>query len=110
MLIYKEELPLNNGIEIINLPYKNVEEARENILHLETQYGIPCMWFNVIEEENKEFELVTIGTGHNWCDWLKREEYIGSLVVAEGIFVWHYFLLEKGTIKERMSKNNEDRV
>ena len=68
------------------------------------------MWFNVVEEESNEFELVTIGTGHDWRGILHKEEYIGSLVVAQGMFVWHYFLINKVELSERMKKKYEVRV
>lgn len=110
MLIFKESLPMNTDVGIIELPYKTAEEARKSILHLETQYGKACMWYDVYdytERENNEFVLVTIGTGHDWGDALKREEYIGSLVVAEGVFVWHYFLVDKAEFEERFKKQKQ---
>ena len=86
MLIYKQQLPNNTGIEMLKLPFDSVEEAKENILHLELQHETPCIWYNVKREQQKEFMIVTIGTGHDWGDTLKREEYIGSLVVEKGLF------------------------
>lgn len=104
MLIYKEVLENNTGIVPIKLPYVDAKEARENILHLELQHDVPCMWFNVVREKMKEFLIVCIGTGHDWEDKLLREEYIGSLVVAEGFFVWHYFLVEAEKFEKRIER------
>ncbi len=104
MLIFKQELPNNTGAKEVELNFKNAEEARKNILHLELQYGRPMMWFNAVREKTKKFILVCIGTGHDWGDELHREEYIGSLVVAEGMFVWHYFLVDREEFFKRVGK------
>lgn len=104
MLIYKQELPNNMGIVEVDLNFENAEEARKNILHLELQYDLPHMWFNALREKTKKFIIVCIGTGHDWGNELLREEYIGSLVVAEGMFVWHYFLVDREQFIKRVGK------
>ncbi|MBO5386859.1 MAG: hypothetical protein J6A59_01770 [Lachnospiraceae bacterium] len=108
MLIHKEALPNNTGIVPVKLPFESGKEARENILHLEVQFNTPCMWFNVVREVQKEFLIVCIGTGHDWEDKLLREEYIGSLVVAEGFYVWHYFLVDKEKFEKRLGSKDEN--
>ena len=55
MLIYKQELHNNTGVEEVELNFENAEEARENILHLELQYDRPMMWFNAVREKTKKF-------------------------------------------------------
>ena len=100
MLVYKEQLLDCTGVLPIELPYENVKEAKENILHLEVQFDNPCMWFNVLEKDKKEFLIVSIGTGHNWGDTLHRDEYLGSLV--SGMYVWHYFIVEEEEFKNRI--------
>lgn len=107
MLIYKEELINGTGLQEIKLPFESAAEARSNILHLEKQADVPCMWFNVLDNELKEFMIVCIGTGHDWEDALKREEYIGSALVYDGALVWHYFLVEKEEFVSRMKNNFE---
>ena len=94
MLIYKEELLQHTGIEIIKLPYLNIKEAKEAIMKLDVQYGIPCMWYmNNKENETKDYILCAIGTGHDYKE-LEKESYIGSLLLFEGSLVLHYFLIE----------------
>lgn len=107
MLIYKEELMNNTGFQEIKLPYDDAEEARANILHIGMQYDAPHMWFDALRDELKEFLIVCIGTGHDWGDKLRREEYIGSMVVADGMFVWHYFLLGKEDFLNRLKNYSE---
>lgn len=107
MLIYKEELINNTGVVPIHLPFEDVKEARENILSVALQFDCPCMWFNVVRDKNKEFLIVCIGTGHDWENKILREEYIGSLVVAEGIYVWHYFLVDKEEFENRLKSNKK---
>lgn len=46
MLIYKEPLPCP-GARIIKLPFADVEEAKQNILKVDTQNGYPFMWYAV---------------------------------------------------------------
>ena len=109
MLIFKHELPNEVGVDVVKMPYDSVEEARANIFHLDVQRGVPCMWFN--HESNKTektFGLVVIGTGHNWGNLLKKEEYIGSLLVAGGTFVWHYFLVDHKEFMDRIEADTEE--
>lgn len=77
ILIYKQELANNTGVEEVELHFENAEEARKNILHLELQYDRPMMWFNAVREKTKKFMIICIGTGHDWGDELLREKYIG---------------------------------
>lgn len=93
MLIYKEELLNNTGLKILRLPYENTEEARKNILKIGLQFGVPHMWFNALNKPLKTFLLACIGTGHDHPE-LTFDEYIGSEIVYDGAFVWHYFLLD----------------
>lgn len=96
MLIYKEELLNHAGIMELDLPFDSVAEAKENILKIGLQYGIPHMWYNVLDKTVKQFILVCIGTGHDHPE-LTREEYIESEIVHDGAFVWHYFLVDLDT-------------
>lgn len=94
MLIYKKELLNHTGIKELKLPYENVAEAKENIVKVGLQYGKPHMWYNVLERQEKSFLLICIGTGHEYPE-LSKDEYIGSEIVYDGAFVWHYFLITK---------------
>lgn len=61
------------------------------------------MWFQADLNEGdgveKDFILITIGTGHPWGDLLHREEYIGTLLLMKGILVLHYFLVEQEVLE-----------
>ena len=100
MLIYKEELLNHTGIKELKLPYENVAEAKENIVKIGLQYGEPRMWFNVLDKPEKSFLLVCIGTGHDHPE-LSKEEYIGSEIVYDGLYVWHYFLIDKADFETK---------
>ena len=96
MLIYKEQLPMDTwDLKIIKLPCPNVESARRSVLKLDIQYDQPCMWYQAdVSEQEKEYLLIAIGTGHDWGGRLKREENNGSLLLMEGSLVLHYFLVD----------------
>lgn len=101
MLIFKEALLNETGIMPIHLPFDDVEEAKRNILKIGLQFGEPHMWYQTWDKPKKEFLLICIGTGHDHPELLP-EDYIGSEIVYDGAFVWHYFLVDEGEMKERM--------
>ena len=103
MLIYKEELPIDTmDLKTISLPYKTAEDARRAILHLDIQYGYPCMWYQEdTSQPKKEYLILAIGTGHDWGDRLKREDYIGTLLLQGGTLVLHYFLIDPPRKEEK---------
>ena len=94
MLIYKEELPMDTlDFRTYDLPYETLEEAVDNILHLDNQGGFPCMWFNVdTGKENSKFGIDCIGTGHPYIgvENVSKKHYIGTVFV--GPYVFHYFI------------------
>jgi hypothetical protein len=104
MLIFKEQLPDCTDIEDIELPYDNVEEALDNILKISLQYDKPCIWFNKIDKPLKKFKVVVVGTGHDWGDALKLEEYIGTLLLWDDTLVLHYFLVDSDEFHKRMTE------
>ena len=110
MLICKEPFPVDTmDIRLIRLPYTDIRDARDAILHLEMQYGEPCMWYQADSgEEDREYLLIAIGTGHDWEDSLDREACIGTLVLAGGSMVLHYFLTE--IPKNPEGENDTDEV
>lgn len=103
MLIYKEELLNCTGLKVLKLPYETVEEAKKNIVKIGLQYGTPHMWFNIVDKPPKAFLLACVGTGHEHPE-LSLDEYIGSEIVCGGAFVWHYFLIDKPDMDEKMEK------
>ena len=96
MLIYKEKLPLSTSdFKIVTLPYTSAEAAREAILKLGLQRKTPYMWFQAdTGEKENEYLILAIGTGHNWGNRLKRNEYIGSIHLTEESPLLHYFLID----------------
>lgn len=94
MLIFKEALLNETGIMPMYLPFGDVEEGKRNILKIRLQFGEPHMWYQAMEKPKKEFLLICIGTGHDHPELLP-EDYIGSAIVYDGAFVWHYFLVEE---------------
>ena len=109
MLIYKASLLNHTGIKPIRLPFLNVAEAKENIVKIGLQYGEPHMWYSVLDRPQKEFFLMCIGTGHDYPE-LSREQYIGSEIVLNGAYVWHYFLIDGETLKPQKTPFEKDEV
>lgn len=103
MLIFKEALLNETGLMSMYLPFNNAEEAKKNILKIGLQFGEPYMWYQALDKPKKEFLLICMGTGHNHPELLP-EEYIGSEIVYDGEFVWHYFLVEREKLKKRLAK------
>ena len=96
MLIDKTPLPIDTlDFKIVRLPCQDAEAARKAVLRLDIQYDLPCMWYQAdASDQEKEYLLIAIGTGHDWGKDLKREEYIGSLLLMGGTLVLHYFLVD----------------
>lgn len=100
MLIFKEKLPTDTvRIKYVEMPYENAEEARKSVLHIDMQYGEPCMWYDAKEYDlpTKKYLILAIGTGHYWGkyhekDTLTKEMYIGTALLEGGSLVLHYFL------------------
>ena len=105
MLIYKTQLPLDTwDFKTVKLPFPDAEAARKAVLHLDIQYDLPCLWYQAdVSDQEKEFLLIAIGTGHDWGSKLRREEYIGSLLLMDGTLVLHYFLVEAPEGEEKES-------
>ena len=64
--------------------------AGAQLLHLETQHGVPCLWALVDPESEKvrrKFRLA--GTGHPLPDDIGR--HLGSFQLLEGNLVFHLF-------------------
>lgn len=102
MVIFKEKLQTDTlDLKYIEMPYDSVEEARKAILHVDLQYGEPCMWYDAVEYDlpMKKYLILAVGTGHYWGkyhdeDILTRDMYIGTVLLESGSLVLHYFLVE----------------
>jgi|HubBroStandDraft_1064217.scaffolds.fasta_scaffold239859_1 hypothetical protein len=65
------------------------------ILSVQLQFDIPCLW--ALIDENKPLEsrrLIIHGTG-NPIDSMDNESYLGTIQMKEGQFVWHIFISKK---------------
>ncbi len=96
MLIYKTELPVDTlDFRKIKLPAKTVEEAVSLVMSIGLQYDMPKMWYQAdTGEEEKEFTILAIGTGHQWDNLITKANYIGTLPLGDGELVLHYFIIE----------------
>jgi len=98
VLIYKEELPTDTLFNVrAELPFSTAKEARKAILKLDMQYDRPVFWYQADAETGatkKKYNIIAIGTGHDWENKIDRDEYIGTLLLYGGSLVLHYFLLE----------------
>lgn len=84
----------------MHLPFDDVEEAKRNILKIGLRFEEPHMWDQTLDKSKKEFLFICIGTGHDYPELL-LEDYIGSEIVYEGAFVWHYFLVDGEELRSR---------
>ncbi|MBU2060058.1 MAG: hypothetical protein KKB38_20300 [Gammaproteobacteria bacterium] len=81
--IWKYQIPIQDYFEL-ELP-KDAE-----ILTVQMQYGIPCLWALVDPTAQQEFRLFRLsGTGHP-VETLNLD-YIGTVQQAEGQLIWHVF-------------------
>ncbi len=95
--IYKQMLLQQPGVKKIKLPYKNLYEAKNNILSVSAQYGeVPTVWYMDYGTDTNEFLLVCLPTGVDVYDdgSITKENYIGTVLVSDGFLVLHYFLVE----------------
>ena len=108
MKIYKQKLPLNSGVVHIELPYDTAEEARQAVRHVGLQFEEPCVWYEHQDNKDmKKFVLIAVGTGHEMGDLVRREEHIGTVLVADDFYVWHYFLVDEDELHARYEKMAE---
>jgi hypothetical protein len=85
-MIWRFELS-EKGNQTIELPLDY------QILTVQTQYGVPCMWVLVDLNKPKEKEIFEIyGTGHEiHYDMGISREYIGTWQESSENLVWHLF-------------------
>ncbi|MBD9036623.1 MAG: hypothetical protein EGR42_06080 [[Eubacterium] rectale] len=105
MLILKEHLPEDTlDFKPIMMPYENVEDAVNSVLHVDLQYGLPCMWYDAgdydkLDGQKTKYRVIPVGTGHYWKkngdkDIVSKENYIGTALLEGGTLVLHYFLVK----------------
>ena len=99
MNIYKTVLLDVPGTAVVSLPFEDVQEAKNNILSIQAQYGnTPTVWYLDFEKTQKDFLLVCLPTGPNvFCNYVSKADYIGTAFIEEGMLVFHYFLTELPT-------------
>lgn len=83
-VIYKHELQITDHQEPIM-------HQDAQILHVDIQYGIMCLWTLEDKDNIKVPRRIRIlGTGH-YIDDSEGLVYIGTCVTAEDTLVWHVF-------------------
>ena len=110
MVIHKQILPLYApGKELIALPYQSVESAIKNILYVDTQRNMPCIWYKADSEwDNQGFVVISLGTGHTLdVPLIDSDRYIGSAILNSGSLVFHYFLMDKKEYDQVCEMNSE---
>ena len=84
--IWKFELKIMDE-QLIHMP------KGADLLSVQTQNGIPCMWVLVDpnnDTEDRYFEV--FGTGHKvHCDMGVEREYVGTFQMHNGGLVFHLF-------------------
>lgn len=92
--IYKTQLKVRDS-QVIAMP------VGSQILTVQVQRGVICLWFSVDPEENQLIDrhIRIVGTGHPIIDE-QVLQYIGTVQMAEGDLIWHIF--EKPYGKEQV--------
>jgi len=83
--VFKYPLTVRDYVEI------PMPEGAE-ILAVQTQHGIPCLWARVDTERPDETRHFRIsGTGHELSTTDEPLRYVGTFQLQDGIFVGHLF-------------------
>lgn len=90
--IYKYPL-ITTDVQTIKVPgLVGASGFKEQVLKIDSQRNIPCLWCLVDDEEpEQEITLVIVGTG-NPMPFMSKDDYLGSYMVFEGEFVGHIFV------------------
>ena len=60
------------------------------VLAVDDQRGVLEAWFEVVPgQPERSLDLIIVGTGHEIPD--DADAYLGHLVTAGGVFVWHFY-------------------
>ena len=63
-------------------------------LHVNVQFGSPCLWCLVDDTEPRQlYRVLTHGTGHGATD-TKGAKYVGTYMLCDSSFVGHVFIKE----------------
>lgn len=78
-------------LDIVGLPFAKMP-AKAEILTLQLQNGIPCIWVLVdTQEETVERQFITFGTGEKLPDDTSNLKYVGTYQLHNGQLVLHLF-------------------
>jgi len=82
-IIHKVKLTIADGPIVVQIP-KGAE-----ILSIQMQKGVPCIWYicNIEEHEIERRTFLCIGTGESF--YHSKMKYINT--VQDGPYVWHFF-------------------
>ena len=82
--IFKYQLE-KTDLQIVEMP------KGADILCVQLQHGIPCIWALVDENQEKENRYIeTFGTGH-YIGSVNNRKYISTIQFYHGNLVFHYF-------------------
>lgn len=87
MQVWKYKIPIKDATEI-EMP----KGAR--IVHVDIQYGEPCLWALVNPQADKETRYIRVaGTGHEVSPE-DTMDHLGTFMLAGGTFVGHVFEMD----------------
>jgi len=88
--IYKYPLELKPDAQEIELP------MGAKILSVANQREQICVWAHVNPDvkETQTFQFKIFGTGHP-CELPANAQFLGTVLIAGGSFIWHIFFVEK---------------
>jgi len=89
--IYKYQLETIDE-QFIEVPLLLGNMFEKQVLKVDTQHGIPCIWIMVDDEQQKIRRKILIrGTGHECSGGIDPDTYLGSYQLYDGAFVGHVF-------------------
>jgi hypothetical protein len=79
--------------QTIDVPILNgCVNFKGQFLKIDAQYEIPCLWCLVDDEtEERPVKIRVVGTGRPMPRYLKKEDYLGSYQLDDGLYVFHVF-------------------
>ncbi len=90
--IYKYQIETTD-VQKIRVPrLAETNNFKEQVLKIDIQNEIPCIWCLVdIDEEERDLEIRIVGTG-NPMPLLSKDDYLGSYMLHDGALVFHIFI------------------
>ena len=91
--IWKYELKTVDE-QVIKIPFMsgNSNNFKDQVLKIDVQNGIPCLWCLVDQAQEIERTIYIIGTGNTMPKEFTKDNYIGSYQLYGGSFVGHVFV------------------